>query len=282
MRPGWKLVGVLYSATAVPVIYLRWQSRAKRKENEVFVAAHGLVAPESERMQAITHLLSGDATRLNSNEHFEGSNSCNIARKQAVQLAKGHVLEIGIGTGEKVIPAYMRNVFVKSVTGIDMHALSLEVCAKNLEDSEFNKPVTLICGRAEQLPFPDKSFDTVISEFSLCAIEDPEKALKEMARVARNRIILLEHGLSYWRIIRWLGYWSSLFPDPQHPWSYGCYQDRDVLEIVRKAGMKIVKLQTSSIGHVYSLTLAPADLAVGDGEAIVERTPSVVFQYSPS
>ncbi len=277
MRPGWKLVGVLYSATAIPVLYLRWQSRAKRKDNAAFIEAHGLTAPESERMQAVSHLLSGDATRLSSNEHFEGSNNCNLVRKQTIQFAKGDVLEVGIGTGEKVIPAYMRNTLVKSLTGIDAHALALEVCAKNMEERKFNRPVTLVLGRAEELPFPDNAFDTVISEFSLCAIENPEKALREMARVAKHRILIVEHGLSYWRIIRWLGYWSSLFPDPQHPWSYGCYQDRDILEIIKKSGLKIVKLQTSSLGHVYSITLAPGDIADG---AVKAHEPIIVYKCS--
>jgi SAM-dependent methyltransferase len=265
-----KFVAMLYSATALPVLYLRWQSRAKRAENEAFIARHGTIAPESERQRAISHLLSGDAQRVDSNEHFEGSRNCSVVRKKAAMMARGSVLEIGIGTGDKTLPIYERNNSVKSVTGIDNHALSLKVCS----ESKFSKPFTLVEGRAEALPFPDKSFDTVISEFTLCAIENPVAALKEMTRVARNRVIILEHGLSYWSVVRRLGYWTSLFPDPQHPWSYGCYQDRDILDIVKESKVKVKQMQLSSLGHVYLLTLAPSD----QSDVIMDNPkPNVIY-----
>ena len=255
---SFKLVGVLYSATALPVLYLRYQSREKRKENEAFVAAHGLVAPESERQKAFTHMLSGDAVRIDSNEYFEGSKNSNGTRKQAIMMARGDVLEVGIGSGEKTLGLYERNKNVRRLTGLDNHGLSLEVCADEIRKrKDMMIPVTLVNGRAEALPFEDSSFDTVVSQFSLCAIEDPVQAIREMARVARGRVILVEHGLSYWSVIRWLGFWTSLFPDPQHPWSYGCYQDRDVLEIVKESGVKVKQIKTSSLGHVYLIVIAP-------------------------
>ena len=257
---SWKFVAAMYSATALPVLYLRWHSRQKRAENDVFIKQHGLIAPEIERQRAITHLLSGDVTRVDSNEHFEGSRNCSAVRKKAVMMARGDVLEVGIGTGEKTLPIYERNPGVKSITGLDNHGLSLEICKNKIVSGEakISKPITLIKGRAESLPFPNKSFDTVISEFTLCAIEDPVMAIKEMVRVARGRVVLVEHGLSYWKFVRWMGYWTSLFPDPQHPWSYGCYQDRDILQIVKESGVKVKKMQTSSLGHVYLLILSPA------------------------
>ena len=135
-------------------------------------------------------------------------------------------------------------------------------------------PVVLVEGRAESLPFEDKSFDTVISQFSLCSIEDPVQAIREMARVAKGRVILVEHGLSYWSVIRWLGFWTSLFPDPQHPWSYGCYQDRDVMKLVKESGVKVKQIKTSSLGHVYLIILAPHS---DHGETIQQHQPTVVY-----
>lgn len=197
-------------------------------------------------------------------------------------MARGEVLEIGFGTGEKTLPTLERASAVKSVTGLDNHRLSLEVCKERMENGQpkFSKPLTLVNARAESLPFPDNSFDTVLSQFSLCSIEDPVAAIREMARVARGRVILVEHGLSYWSIVRWLGYWTSLFPDPQHPWSYGCYQDRDILALLKESGVKVKKMQTSSLGHVYLLTLGPST----EGEQLVHDDPSpkVVFTNSDS
>jgi len=172
-------------------------------------------------------------------------------------MARGDVLEVGIGTGESTLNFLHRNRNIRSITGIDNHKLSLEICRDSCVREKVNN-VSLVYGRGEELPFPDNSFDTVISQFSLCAIEDPVGAVKEMVRVARGRVILVEHGLSYWTIVRWLGFWTSLFPDPQHPWSYGCYQNRDILAILDEAGVKVKKMQTSSLGHVYMITLGPS------------------------
>ena len=110
---SFKFVAMLYSATALPVLYLRWHSRTKRAENEAFLASHGAVAPESERQKALSHLLSGDAQRVDSNEHFEGSRNCSAVRKRAVMMTRGDVLEVGFGTGEKTLPIFERNHSVK-------------------------------------------------------------------------------------------------------------------------------------------------------------------------
>jgi SAM-dependent methyltransferase len=249
MTSSWvsfKLIGVLYSATAIPVLYLRYTSREKRRENEIFLASHGSVAPESERQKAVTHLLSGDAVRVDSNEHFEGSRACNSVRKQSLLMAKGDVLEVGIGTGETTFTFISRNRSIHTYTGLDNHGIALNVCRMNAEKFANNSSVpaiVLVNARAEKLPFPDKSLD-------------PVAAVCEMVRVSRGRVILVEHGLSYWSVVRWLGYWTSLFPDPQHPWSYGCYQNRDILAILKEAGVTVKKMQTSSLGHVYMITLA--------------------------
>ena len=44
--------------------------------------------------------------------------------------------------------------------------------------------------------FAPRSFDTVVDTFGLCSVEDPQKALKEMAAVCKpgGKIILIEHG----------------------------------------------------------------------------------------
>lgn len=46
------------------------------------------------------------------------------------------------------------------------------------------------CADARRLPFPDRSFDVVISVTALCFVEDERVALAEMLRVARRRVAL--------------------------------------------------------------------------------------------
>ena len=64
--------------------------------------------------------------------------------------------------------------------------------------SSTSRGLQLLEANAAQLPFPDASFDSVVSTFSLCVIDQPLEALKEMARVVRpgGQVLLLEHARS--------------------------------------------------------------------------------------
>ena len=59
-------------------------------------------------------------------------------------------------------------------------------------------PVSLVRASAEQLPFANAAFDTVVMAWTLCSIPDPSAALNEMRRVLRpdGRLSFVEHGLS--------------------------------------------------------------------------------------
>lgn len=104
----------------------------------------------------------------------------------------GRVLEIAVGTGRNLrhYPASAR------VTGIDVSERMLNEARKRsaLASSE----VDLQVGDAQQLPFPDGSFDTVVATLALCAIPDDGAALAEAARVLApgGRLVLLEHVAS--------------------------------------------------------------------------------------
>ena len=50
--------------------------------------------------------------------------------------------------------------------------------------------IKTILGKAENLPFEDKGFDTVISLTTLQNFENIEKAIKEMERVCRKTLIV--------------------------------------------------------------------------------------------
>jgi ubiquinone/menaquinone biosynthesis C-methylase UbiE len=58
--------------------------------------------------------------------------------------------------------------------------------------------VRLLLADAQSLPFPDGSFDTVVTTFVFCSIPDPATGLAEARRVLRpgGQLLLLEHVLS--------------------------------------------------------------------------------------
>jgi len=87
------------------------------------------------------------------------------------QYIKGKCLDVGCGTGLST---------PEGAAGIDPSPGLLKL----------NKNKEKVLGFAENLPFPDKSFDTVISITAIHNFKNIEQALKEIKRVSRGRIII--------------------------------------------------------------------------------------------
>jgi ubiquinone/menaquinone biosynthesis C-methylase UbiE len=105
------------------------------------------------------------------------------------QLQPGtKVLDIGCGAGQITIPAARAGV---GATGVDIATNSLEH-ARNRATAEGLK-VQFDEGDAEALPYPDASFDTVVSLIGAMFAPRPERVAAEMIRVCRpgGRILMV-------------------------------------------------------------------------------------------
>src|ERR1043166_4844706 len=101
-------------------------------------------------------------------------------REDLVGTASGRVLELGCGTGANF--AYYRDGATEVVaTEPDPHML--ERARKRAAD--VGRSVDIRRVPAEALPFPDASFDTVLSTLVLCTVDEPARALAEVKRVLR-------------------------------------------------------------------------------------------------
>ncbi|KAK8031049.1 Methyltransferase OMS1 [Apiospora arundinis] len=111
--------------------------------------------------------------------------------------------------------------------------------------------VRVLQGDAQSpLPAPptgvDK-YDTVIQTFGLCSVRDPTRLIHNMAAVVKpetGRIILLEHGRSWWELINGLLDRSA----KGHFERFGCWWNRDIEHIVEVAqsqipGLEVVEFQ---------------------------------------
>ncbi|MEM1503623.1 class I SAM-dependent methyltransferase [Domibacillus sp. 8LH] len=111
-------------------------------------------------------------------------------RREMLAKAEGEVLEVGIGTGAN-LPFYPSKV--THVTGIDFSPKMIKLAQKEAEKAPV--PVKLIEMDAEELDFPDASFDTVVTACVFCSVPDPIQGLKEIKRVLKpgGKILMLEH-----------------------------------------------------------------------------------------
>ena len=92
--------------------------------------------------------------------------------------ASHKILDVACGTGV-LARAVARQLPGSSVTGIDLNPGMLAVASKHAPTIDWQQ------GSAEELPFGNESFDTVLSQFGLMLFSSPKTALMEMKRVLK-------------------------------------------------------------------------------------------------
>ncbi|NJE60737.1 class I SAM-dependent methyltransferase [Thermococcus sp. 21S7] len=121
-------------------------------------------------------------------------------RRKAARYVTGRVLEIGVGTGF-MLPYYPKDI---ELHAIDAVPEMVKVAERRARKLGLNARFYVM--DAENLEFPDGSFDTVVSTFVFCTVPIPERAMEEIRRVLKpgGRAIFLEHTRSDCRLLNWL------------------------------------------------------------------------------
>ena len=162
-------------------------------------------------------------------------------REWVCSRASGSTLEVAIGTGRNLAfyPPDAR------VTGIDLSPAMLDI-ARGRAD-ELGVEAALVEGDAENLPFPDARFDTVVCTLSLCTIPDHAKAIAEMARVLKpgGTLLLLDHIGS-----RWWPVWAGQRVIELLTARAGEYQTRRPLPMLADPGLQVTESQQLKLGTV--------------------------------
>ncbi|MBI5021996.1 MAG: class I SAM-dependent methyltransferase [Ignavibacteriales bacterium] len=126
---------------------------------------------------------SGDADRLRRPERMALLEVELVVELSIEGLKVKNLLDVGTGTG------IFAEAFTKhkiQVTGIDPNIELLEIAKSIVPEAQFQK------GVAEDIPYPDDSFDIVILIHVLHETDNIFKALTEAKRVARKRVVVLE------------------------------------------------------------------------------------------
>lgn len=157
-------------------------------------------------------------------------------RRALLGQARGEVLELGFGTGLN-LPHYPKAL--SRLHAVDPAPLLPDRVARRSAEVSF--PVRLHHVSAETLPFEDRSFDCVVSTWTLCTIPDPVRALQEARRVLKpdGRFLFLEHGRSEdQKIARWQDRLNPI----QNVIGCGCNLNRKIDHLITQAGLKISQL----------------------------------------
>ncbi len=104
-----------------------------------------------------------------------------------LDLAGRTVLEVCCGSGMMSEYLVRRGA---QVTGIDFSQAAITRAQERAQRYGFT--AQFLATDAGELPFPDQSFDVVAVHDGLHHLDDPYRAIREMARVAREGVLILE------------------------------------------------------------------------------------------
>jgi SAM-dependent methyltransferase len=160
-------------------------------------------------------------------------------RAKIIPRAEGRVLELGIGMGLNL--ALYDPAKVSSVTGVDP-APQLRAAAESApRDPRLD--VSVQPGSAEDLPFEDGAFDTVVCTFTLCSVHTPALALAEARRVLKpgGTFLFCEHGLAPDPAV---AKWQRRIEPIWKRIAGGCHLTRPVSSAIAAAGFKLGKVES--------------------------------------
>lgn len=164
-----------------------------------------------------------------------------LARDRAALIgsATGRILELGVGNGAN-FPYYAEHA--SEIHGIEPASALLDEARSAARSHSSPDRFHLIQAGAENLPYPDNHFDTVIACLVFCTIPDAESAARETLRVLKpgGSLLVLEH-VAHEKPVWRRG--QKLIEPVWTPMACGCHLSRDTLSLFTRAGFDTRNLQ---------------------------------------
>jgi ubiquinone/menaquinone biosynthesis C-methylase UbiE len=154
-------------------------------------------------------------------------------RRTLVADAYGLVVEIGAGTGLNI--AHYSDAVDELVLTEPEPGMRRKL-ARRLERR--GRTARISDAPAQRLPFADASVDTVVATLVLCTVEDPESALREIARILRpdGQLLFIEHVRAS---SRFLAACQDKLLQPWRGFAGGCVCNRPTIELMRACGFTV-------------------------------------------
>jgi demethylmenaquinone methyltransferase/2-methoxy-6-polyprenyl-1,4-benzoquinol methylase len=235
----------------------RWDAAVRRSREEPNDFARGLFDGLPGRYDALEELLS-----------FGQNRRWRTAMVDAVaEGAPRSVLDVATGTAGVALMLSRRTA--AEVVGVDLTEQMLRRGRTRVADSGAHH-VRLAVARAEQLPFPDATFDALTFTYLLRYVADPAATLRELARVVRpgGTVASLEFAvppapvwLPAWRLYTRVGLPAAGFVTGGREWAhvgrflgpsiedhYRRYPVERHVAMWQDAGLEDVRTRTMSLG----------------------------------
>ena len=121
-------------------------------------------------------------------------NAAFVARVVELGASEGHFLDLGTGPAQMPIFLAQRCPDIR-ITGIDLSVNMLGLGEQHVAEAGLADRITLECVDAKDLPYPDQSFDGVISNSIIHHLPDPMAAFRGISRVIRPGGLILIRDL---------------------------------------------------------------------------------------
>lgn len=156
------------------------------------------------------------------------------------------ILDVGCGTGElerRIVHIHPQ----QSIIGLD---LTQAMLARARAKLSAYPQLQFIEGDSQQLPFPDASFEIVVSCSALHYMRDPQRVIRECARVLRpgGRVIITDWCRDFW-LAKFYNAFRKAFIRAHHQ----VYRLDELQEFLRNAGLEPTQHTTFSVQGIWKM-----------------------------
>ena len=159
-------------------------------------------------------------------------------REKVVPLAKGRVLEIGIGSGLNL--RFYDPAKVDRLWGLDPSVEMWNIAKKRAPSTV---EIEFIESSADAIPLDRGDIDTVVITYTLCTIPDAVRSLVDIRRVLRpdGTLLFCEHGAAPDENVR---RWQDRLNPIWNRFGGGCNLNRPIPTLLEQGGFKMRNLET--------------------------------------